>query len=967
MSPALPTSSEEERRAAAGALESRPDEVEMRSCAPTAQLVVKEESDSEKPKRSKLRFQTPSAHSSHASVDDKNGLLPSDDEKAPAWDEHEDSASVGSSASESSSSASSSRSLSFEPKAEPYQSTASSSASPIKSAASSGPSKAPRRQPKEPARPPQLIQHLPLAEWEAMQTFDELPRNWYERAKLGRSKGQEEGMVCECRYRSGDDPALVACSEDSGCINRLTQVECLASDCQCKEHCQNQRFQRAQYANIEIVQTEKKGFGLRAANDLPADAFIYEYIGEVVEHKTFMKRMQQYAQEGVRHFYFMMLQREEYLDATKKGGKARFINHSCSPNCYVAKWHVGKHMRMGIFAQRSITAGEELTFNYNVDRYGHDAQECFCGEPNCVGTLGGKTQTDIGGMDQLYIDALGIAEEVDALEAKGSRRKKSRHLDEDFNPVMRPIEAHEVARVIAAVRQAQSDKRILQKLLERIHMTTDVAVQKALVRLHGFVLMAAIMEEWRDDRAILLLVMGSMARWPLIARNKVVDSGVDSTVRDLTSDQNKDIAELAQSLLDAWEALELSYRIARREVPLDADDSTRETPSWMEQRRADESEEIAVAWSNARAPNAISTSLHSLFPRPLGTLAVAAPAIHPPPRRRALQGSPFTPRTPEHASPAPVKPRQKSLEEIIRQANADAALQTQLSDDVARVEREREKERQRERKARKRSSRGDRERHGEHGSSSKRRKHGSASASSRHHSSSTDPEKKLRKLVGEVVVKCMSKYSDRLDRDVFKKHARDLTDVVCAKEMKHTSWPPAEGKLETLTAEKKTKMKTFANEYIGKLIARKGKPALNGDSSSAHANRSSSRTDSPPESRGGHSSRQGRPSNEHAAWVPDGDGSSSIVDEADAGSLGSHGTASNTGSGTTLGTPASPKAVAHFGLPPGLSAMLSVSGANSKDSHALASPLARHSDSLPPGPPPSMPTFPAHPGPPPRF
>jgi SET domain-containing protein len=86
-------------------------------------------------------------------------------------------------------------------------------------------------------------------------------------------------------------------------------------------------------------------------------------------------------------------------------------------------------MRMGIFTKRDIKANEELTFNYNVDRYGcvvglaresrandraadgspsasnrHVAQECFCGEPNCVGFIGGKTQTDIGGMDDLYID-----------------------------------------------------------------------------------------------------------------------------------------------------------------------------------------------------------------------------------------------------------------------------------------------------------------------------------------------------------------------------------------------------------------------------------------------------------------------------------------------------------------------------------------------------------------------------------
>lgn len=59
---------------------------------------------------------------------------------------------------------------------------------------------------------------------------------------------------------------------------------------------------------------------------------------------------------------------------------------------------------MGIFTKRKIQANEELTFNYNVDRYGHDAQECYCGEPNCVGFIGGKTQTDIAGMDDLYLD-----------------------------------------------------------------------------------------------------------------------------------------------------------------------------------------------------------------------------------------------------------------------------------------------------------------------------------------------------------------------------------------------------------------------------------------------------------------------------------------------------------------------------------------------------------------------------------
>ena len=94
----------------------------------------------------------------------------------------------------------------------------------------------------------------------------------------------------------------------------------------------------------------------------------------------------------------------QFLDATKRGGKGRFLNHSCAPNCYVSKWVVGRRLRMGIFTKRKIQPNEELTFNYNVDRYGHDAQVCYCGESNCVGFIGGKTQTDIAGMDDLYLD-----------------------------------------------------------------------------------------------------------------------------------------------------------------------------------------------------------------------------------------------------------------------------------------------------------------------------------------------------------------------------------------------------------------------------------------------------------------------------------------------------------------------------------------------------------------------------------
>ncbi len=89
------------------------------------------------------------------------------------------------------------------------------------------------------------------------------------------------------------------------------------------------RFQEKQYASIDIVLTEKKGYGLRAEEDLSKcvlrfssmrviqrpcfrrDTFIYEYVGDVVNPTSFKKRMREYAEEGIQHFYFMMLQKDE--------------------------------------------------------------------------------------------------------------------------------------------------------------------------------------------------------------------------------------------------------------------------------------------------------------------------------------------------------------------------------------------------------------------------------------------------------------------------------------------------------------------------------------------------------------------------------------------------------------------------------------------------------------------------------
>ena len=62
-----------------------------------------------------------------------------------------------------------------------------------------------------------------------------------------------------------------------------------------------------------------------------------EYVGEVLDTKQFRKRAKRYAKDDVKHFYFMALSSEYFIDASTKGSISRFINHSCDPNAETQK------------------------------------------------------------------------------------------------------------------------------------------------------------------------------------------------------------------------------------------------------------------------------------------------------------------------------------------------------------------------------------------------------------------------------------------------------------------------------------------------------------------------------------------------------------------------------------------------------------------------------------------------------
>jgi histone-lysine N-methyltransferase SETD2 len=225
---------------------------------------------------------------------------------------------------------------------------------------------------------------------ERLSKFATIPENIYlsERVVCKINKT----MKCDCTLSEEEIRAgQLGCR--SNCINRLLYIEC-SPKCRLGVYCDNQQFQKKQYAECDVFRTEKKGFGILAKQEIYPDQFIIEYVGEVLNNNQFDKRAKLYSQEQNKHYYFMALRSNAIIDATIKGNISRFINHSCDPNAMTQKWTVNGELRVGFFSTRFIKPGEEITFDYQFQRYGKKAQKCYCEAENCRGWIGEQPVSD---------------------------------------------------------------------------------------------------------------------------------------------------------------------------------------------------------------------------------------------------------------------------------------------------------------------------------------------------------------------------------------------------------------------------------------------------------------------------------------------------------------------------------------------------------------------------------------------
>lgn len=139
-----------------------------------------------------------------------------------------------------------------------------------------------------------------------------------------------------------------------------------------------------------VRQSTLHGNGVFAARDIPAGTRIIDYGGRRITSEQ-ADAMHPVNPDDPFHTFFFSLSSGKIIDGGNRGTDARWINHSCAPNCETQENDAGT--RVHIIALRDIPAGEELFYDYGLIMDGKITKklqkeyQCLCGNPACRGTM----------------------------------------------------------------------------------------------------------------------------------------------------------------------------------------------------------------------------------------------------------------------------------------------------------------------------------------------------------------------------------------------------------------------------------------------------------------------------------------------------------------------------------------------------------------------------------------------------
>ncbi|PQP92515.1 histone-lysine N-methyltransferase SUVR5 [Prunus yedoensis var. nudiflora] len=172
--------------------------------------------------------------------------------------------------------------------------------------------------------------------------------------------------------------------------------------CSCNRTCPNRVLQNGVRVKLEVFKTEKKGWAVRAGEAILRGTFVCEYIGEVLDELEANDRRNRYGKDGCGYLYevdahindmsrLVEGQVNYVIDSTNYGNVSRFINHSCSPNLVNHQVLVesmdSQRAHIGLYANRDIALGEELTYDYRYKLLPGEGYPCHCGASTCRGRL----------------------------------------------------------------------------------------------------------------------------------------------------------------------------------------------------------------------------------------------------------------------------------------------------------------------------------------------------------------------------------------------------------------------------------------------------------------------------------------------------------------------------------------------------------------------------------------------------
>jgi uncharacterized protein len=140
--------------------------------------------------------------------------------------------------------------------------------------------------------------------------------------------------------------------------------------------------------NFELRGSPIQGQGAFATRPIRKGTRIVEYTGERIDADEADRRYDDDTMES-HHTFLFVLNDDEIVDAGVGGNEARFINHSCAPNCEA----IIESGRIFIYALRGIAPGEELVYDYAYERAGpyepawDTLYTCRCGAADCRGSI----------------------------------------------------------------------------------------------------------------------------------------------------------------------------------------------------------------------------------------------------------------------------------------------------------------------------------------------------------------------------------------------------------------------------------------------------------------------------------------------------------------------------------------------------------------------------------------------------